>query len=66
MLEGQVVDRISLIVSALSAFTAIGASINTSQREDVRGVAILLYCGTFYPPCYSQPPIRFSARLTKG
>jgi hypothetical protein len=52
MLEGEVVDRISLIVSALSAFGAIGASIDTSQREDVRGVAILLYCGPFLPSCY--------------
>ncbi|KAF8966949.1 clathrin-coated vesicle protein [Flammula alnicola] len=41
--QGQLSDRIALISSCISAFASIAASIGTSQREDVRGVAILLY-----------------------
>lgn len=43
--EGQLSDRIALILASFSAFKSIASSINTSQREDVRAVAILLYCG---------------------
>ncbi|KDR82328.1 hypothetical protein GALMADRAFT_237575 [Galerina marginata CBS 339.88] len=41
--QGQLSDRIVLISTCLSAFASIAASVNTSQREDIRGVAILLY-----------------------
>ncbi|PPQ91330.1 hypothetical protein CVT25_003770 [Psilocybe cyanescens] len=41
--QGQIADRIVLLSTCLLAFTSIAASINSSQREDVRGVAALLY-----------------------
>ncbi|KIM48466.1 hypothetical protein M413DRAFT_63181, partial [Hebeloma cylindrosporum] len=41
--EGQLSDRILVISTCVSAFASIAATIPTSQREDVRGVAILLY-----------------------
>ncbi|CAA7266119.1 unnamed protein product [Cyclocybe aegerita] len=39
----QLSDRIALISAALSAFASIAGSITSTQREDVRAVAILLY-----------------------
>ncbi|KAF8904140.1 clathrin-coated vesicle protein [Gymnopilus junonius] len=41
--QGQLSDRITLISTCLSAFASIAASVSTPQREDIRGVAILLY-----------------------
>ncbi|KAF4622079.1 hypothetical protein D9613_008980 [Agrocybe pediades] len=41
--QGQLQDRINLISSCLTAFTSIASGINSSQREDVRAVAIVLY-----------------------
>ncbi|KAF8148271.1 clathrin-coated vesicle protein [Crassisporium funariophilum] len=41
--QGNLSDRVALISSAIAAFTSIAASIGSSQREDIRGVAILLY-----------------------
>lgn len=32
-------------MAAFTAFTSVGASVTSSQREDIRGVAILLYSG---------------------
>ena len=43
--EGQLPDRIAIILTSITAFSSIAASIASSQREDVRGVAILLYTG---------------------
>lgn len=48
MTESQVADRIALLSTCLSAFTSIGASITSSPREDVRGVASLLYNGKYF------------------
>ena len=45
--EGDVQDRIKMITSSFAAFSRIAASVNTTQREDIRGVAILLYSGMF-------------------
>lgn len=45
LVEGQLSDRVALISTCLSAFASIAASISTSQREDIRSVAILLYSG---------------------
>jgi len=43
-LEGDVSDRINMIGASLSAFT-LAASITSSRREDIRGVAVHLYSG---------------------
>ncbi|KAK0203615.1 clathrin-coated vesicle protein [Desarmillaria ectypa] len=43
IIQGDVADRIKMITACFSAFGNIAASLNTSQREDIRGVAILLY-----------------------
>ncbi len=43
--EGDIADRIKMITACFSAFGSIAASLNTSQREDIRSVAILLYSG---------------------
>ena len=43
--ESQPSDRIAVISSAIAAFTSIANSIASSQREDVRSVAVLLYTG---------------------
>jgi hypothetical protein len=43
--ESQPSDRIAVISSAIAAFTSIANSITSSQREDVRSVAVLLYTG---------------------
>ncbi|TFK25105.1 clathrin-coated vesicle protein [Coprinopsis marcescibilis] len=44
IIRGSPADKVALIIAAVSAFGSIAASISTSQREDVRGVGILLYC----------------------
>ncbi|KAG6857124.1 hypothetical protein H0H87_009256 [Tephrocybe sp. NHM501043] len=41
--EGHTSDRIQTITSAFNALYAVGFSINSLQREDVRAVAVLLY-----------------------
>jgi hypothetical protein len=43
--EGQPSDRIAVISSAIAAFTSITNSVTSSQREDLRSVAVLLYSG---------------------
>lgn len=43
--EGEPAERIKMIMAAFAAFSSVGATIPPSQREDVRGVAILLYSG---------------------
>lgn len=43
IIQGDIVNRIKMITACFSAFGNIAASLNTSQREDIRGVAILLY-----------------------
>ncbi|KAG6853042.1 hypothetical protein C0991_007298 [Blastosporella zonata] len=42
-IQGQTSDRIQMITSAFSACYAVAFSIDSSQREDVRAVAVLLY-----------------------
>lgn len=68
--EGEISDRVKMITIAFSAFHAVGASITSSQREDVRGVAVLLYSGA-YPPSRRifklQLPIRaFEGRVFRN
>ncbi|RDB24443.1 HEAT repeat-containing protein 5B [Hypsizygus marmoreus] len=43
LIQGDIPDRIRMIIAAFAAFHAVGTSITSSQREDVRGVAVLLY-----------------------
>jgi hypothetical protein len=43
--ESRPSDRIAVISSAIPAFTSIANSITSSQREDVRSMAVLLYTG---------------------
>ena len=43
--DSQPSDRIAVISRAIAAFTSIANSITSSQREDVRSVAVLLYTG---------------------
>ncbi|KAF8648973.1 hypothetical protein AX16_006087 [Volvariella volvacea WC 439] len=43
IIQGTTAERITMINAAFSAFVAIASSLKTAQREDVRGVAILLY-----------------------
>jgi hypothetical protein len=45
--EGSLQDQIALVNAAVTAFSVVAGSISDSQREDVRGVAFLLYCGEF-------------------
>lgn len=47
--EGDTSDRVRMITTAFAAFYAVGNSIASSQREDVRGVAVLLYSGQYMP-----------------
>jgi hypothetical protein len=47
-LEGDIVDRIKMIVATFAAFVSVGTSITSLQREDVRAVGILLYSGSFF------------------
>ncbi|KAG5643615.1 hypothetical protein DXG03_000582 [Asterophora parasitica] len=42
-IQGDVSERVNMITSAFFAFHAVANSINSSQREDVLSVAILLY-----------------------
>jgi hypothetical protein len=43
--EGDVPDRIKMIMATFAAFVSVGTSIKSLQREDVRAVGILLYSG---------------------
>ncbi|CAK5267776.1 unnamed protein product [Mycena citricolor] len=43
VIQGDFADRVRMIMTAFSAFVAVGASIESLQREDVRSVGILLY-----------------------
>ncbi|KAJ7157551.1 clathrin-coated vesicle protein [Mycena crocata] len=43
IIQGDVPDRIKMIVATFAAFVSVGTSIKTVQREDVRAVGILLY-----------------------
>ncbi|KAJ7637580.1 clathrin-coated vesicle protein [Mycena polygramma] len=43
IIQGDVPDRIKMIMATFTAFVSVGTSIKSSQREDVRAVAILLY-----------------------
>ena len=48
-LDGDSSDRVKMILSVFSAFSSVGAGLSSSQREDVRGVAIHLYSGMRLP-----------------
>ncbi|KAJ7675207.1 armadillo-type protein [Mycena rosella] len=43
IIQGDVPDRIKMIMATFSAFVSVGTSIKSLQREDVRAVGILLY-----------------------
>ncbi|KAF7308406.1 Clathrin-coated vesicle protein [Mycena chlorophos] len=43
IIQGSVPDRIKMITTAFSAYVSVAASLDSSHREDVRGVGILLY-----------------------
>ncbi|KAF7335364.1 Clathrin-coated vesicle protein [Mycena sanguinolenta] len=43
IIQGEVPDRIKMIMGAFSAFVSIATSIKSVRREDVRAVGILLY-----------------------
>ncbi|KAI5895636.1 ARM repeat-containing protein [Schizophyllum commune H4-8] len=43
VIPGELGDRIRMITAAFAAFASIASSVKTTQREDVRAVAILLY-----------------------
>jgi HEAT repeat-containing protein 5 len=38
-------EKVALITAAVTAYSSIAATMNSNQREDVRGVGILLYTG---------------------
>ncbi|KAJ7472591.1 clathrin-coated vesicle protein [Mycena latifolia] len=42
-IQGDVPDRITMIMATFAAFVSVGTSIKSLQREDVRAVGILLY-----------------------
>jgi hypothetical protein len=42
---GDLADRIEMIIAALKAFVKIAGLQTSSQREDIRAVAIFLYSG---------------------
>ena len=44
--EGDINDRTRMLNAAFTAITAIMSTLKSAQREDIRGVAILLYTGT--------------------
>lgn len=44
-LEALLTDRITLISSCISAYASIASSVTSAQREDIRGVGIVLYGG---------------------
>jgi hypothetical protein len=44
-LVGDPADRIEMIIAALKAFVKIAGLQHSSQREDIRAVAIFLYSG---------------------
>ncbi|KAJ7168806.1 clathrin-coated vesicle protein [Mycena filopes] len=43
IIQGDIPDRIKMIMSTFAAFVSVGTSIKSLQREDVRAVGILLY-----------------------
>ncbi|KAJ3781084.1 clathrin-coated vesicle protein [Lentinula aff. detonsa] len=43
VIQGEVVDRVKMILAAFSAFATVAAGTSTAFREDVRSVGILLY-----------------------
>lgn len=43
VIKGALPDRIALINAAVTAFTTVASTVTDSQREDIRGVAFLLY-----------------------
>ncbi|KAJ7767277.1 clathrin-coated vesicle protein [Mycena metata] len=43
IIQGDVPDRIKMIMATFGAFVSVGTSIKSLQREDVRAVGILLY-----------------------
>ncbi|KAJ4473613.1 clathrin-coated vesicle protein [Lentinula aciculospora] len=43
IIQGDVVDRVKMLLAAFSAFATIAAGVSTTFREDVRSVGILLY-----------------------
>ncbi|KAJ6577043.1 clathrin-coated vesicle protein [Mycena vulgaris] len=43
IIQGDVPDRIKMIMATFTAFVSVGTSIKSVQREDVRAVGILLY-----------------------
>ncbi|EAU90073.2 clathrin-coated vesicle protein [Coprinopsis cinerea okayama7 len=44
IIRGSPSDKVALVSAAISAFSTIATGLETSVREDVRGVGILLYC----------------------
>ncbi|KAJ2921172.1 hypothetical protein H1R20_g15918, partial [Candolleomyces eurysporus] len=44
IIKGTPQDQTALVSAAVTAFSAVAGSIPDSQREDIRGVAFLLYC----------------------
>lgn len=43
--EGSTAERVAMTTAALSAYVTIANTIHTIHREEVRGIAILLYNG---------------------
>ncbi|KAJ7717234.1 hypothetical protein DFH07DRAFT_947473 [Mycena maculata] len=43
IIQGEVPDRIKMVMATFAAFVSVGTSIKSLQREDVRAVGILLY-----------------------
>ncbi|KAJ6526020.1 clathrin-coated vesicle protein [Mycena capillaripes] len=43
IIQGDVPDRIKMIMATFAAFVSVGTSVKSLQREDVRTVGILLY-----------------------
>ena len=59
--EGSIPDRIGLINAAVTAFSTVANAITDSQREDIRGVAFLLYAGSCISHSrYITPRVTFS------
>ncbi|KAJ3549608.1 hypothetical protein NMY22_g815 [Coprinellus aureogranulatus] len=43
VIKGSLPDRVALINAAVTAFNSVASAVPDSQREDIRGVAFLLY-----------------------
>lgn len=43
--EGDTLDRVRMLNTAFAAMTKVMSTLQSSQREDIRGVAIMLYTG---------------------